>query len=189
MKLLFLLLLSAPVFLQAQDSTDYFLKNRCKVAVDGSGEALGVKVNYSSPCLWTKETGTQPDMIRVFKHDTGNGVIVSNLIVRDLGVVLQQSDMDEFFSESTLEQMAGQIGSLITAKVLQIDGRPCGEVKLTTQAEGSPKLYHAFYYFIVGDKMIVKSYSVTAANSARTEELFNVYQGMFAKLADTVKFE
>ena len=95
-------------------------------------KAKGVDFSISFPASWSKQEGLRPNVIQLFRSSAGHGLIMCNLLVKDLplpaGYKLTAEELKEFFQPNELKGMIPDGGTFIDAKEMILEGLPAGMI-------------------------------------------------------------
>ncbi|MPR09232.1 hypothetical protein [Microvirga tunisiensis] len=80
---------------------------------DGSGKALGVKLQVQVPRSFGSKESPRPHIVRNWTSENDRGTTTIALQVRDLGAVVTQRDLDAEYGPEFFDGWAGENGKLV----------------------------------------------------------------------------
>jgi len=105
----------------------------------GHPKAKGVDVSFTLPASWSRREAARPNIVQLFRSEAGHGLIVCNILVKDLGLppdlAFGEDDVKESLQPDTLRQMVPPGGTFLDAAALVLDGSPAGMLIYDQPAE------------------------------------------------------
>lgn len=97
----------------------------------GHPKAKGADFSIAFPASWGKREGYRPNIVQVFGSGNGNGNVMCNILVKDLGVNSEELPPEEvraFFEPGALKDLIPDGATLLEAKSMALEGAPAGMV-------------------------------------------------------------
>lgn len=169
----------------SQDTIQKIVDNKCQYKIDGTGDALGIKMRLSIPCEWDSINEDRPHQIRSFSYKVKEGnYLAAILTITKTGYTptkkeLETVNFDEFFKGESW-------GQLISTKKVIIDAMQCTEAKTFIKMklpQGETYQYLISYLMIYKDYFIVTTYKTMTFSNESSLSLFNEYERLFKTLA------
>jgi len=169
----------------SQDTIQKIVDNKCQYKINGTGNALGIKMQLNIPCEWDSLNEDRPHQIRSFSYKVKEGnYLAAILTLTKTGYTptkkeLETVNFDEFFKGESW-------GQLISTKKVIIDAMQCTEAKSFIKMnlpQGETYQYLISYLMIYKDYFIVITYKTMAFSNESSLSLFTEYERLFKTLA------
>ena len=100
-------------------------------------KAKGVEASFDYPKSWNGMNGKRPNIIYQVTSESGNGLELCNLSVRELNLpadyVVTQKEAADFFDAETYKSMVPSSGKFIEGAKTTIDGQPAAWINFESQ--------------------------------------------------------
>lgn len=155
-------------------------------------EELDITVSY--PLSWEPTEGERPNIVQNFRSENGRGFELFSLMVKNIPLperyVISDQELDEFFTNKSLQKMVPAGGKFIYAKPVILDNNKAGVVVFdqTAQRLGTTMTTRIqTYTTIVKQKMISLNFSVIARdeNNDTFEKRSQKFEPLFMMIANS----
>lgn len=123
-------------------------------------KAKGADFIMKFPASWKSSESPSPNIVRIFRSQTGHGSVLCNIQVRRMDAVASLSEKNEFFSLSNIRNMAARDGErpVLSSKEITMSGEPAGLYVTEVLHQNIDVLVNmrmTRYCVIIEDKMVI----------------------------------
>lgn len=156
-------------------------------------KSKGVTINYKLPNSWEEQEGDRPNIIKKYISENGDGKEIVMLMVKDLELSsedeLSQSELYDFFSESSLKELVPENNEFISAKNIILDNYTGGQIiyrSIHKRLDLTFDFQSIQYITIYNGKVIYLNCMVYAKSPEELSERFELFYPLFRQMANSL---